>query len=310
MRTTTATTDLDDDTRAQISALIARAVETDGVEPVSEQGMLRLRGGAEPTRHLVSRQDRSVAGYAQLDVDSASAEVVVDPSRRQHGIGRTLVDELIVDSGPGLRVWAHGDLPSAAALAASRGFERVRALWQMSRPLAGQLPEPQVPDGVVVDTFTPGVDDADWVRLNAAVFARHPEQGRLTLADLRDRMGLPWFDPAGFLVARRSGHMVGFHWTKVPDVTTGEVYVVGVDAAERGTGLGRALTLVGLHHLRSSGLDTVTLYVDEDNQPAIRLYVALGFTRVAVDVMYAPRPAHARPTQPSPAHDHEGLAVP
>ena len=61
------------------------------------------------------------------------------------------------------------------------------------------------------------------------------------------------------------GSLVGFHWTKIhgghekPDDAgghghepIGEVYVVGVDPAERGTGLGRALTLTGLRYLRAA----------------------------------------------------------
>ncbi len=90
--------------------------------------------------------------------------------------------------------------------------------------------------------------------------------------------------------------LAGFHWTKVhgddgPSVphghkAIGEVYVVGVHPSERGSGLGRALTLAGLAHLRSRGLSQVMLYVDEENRSAIRLYESLGFTRWDVDVMY------------------------
>jgi mycothiol synthase len=72
----------------------------------------------------------------------------------------------------------------------------------------------------------------------------------------------------------------------------GEVYVVGVDPAEQGSGLGRALTLAGLHYLRDRGVDQAMLYVDEDNVPAIRMYEALGFTRAHVDAMYRRPPGN------------------
>jgi mycothiol synthase len=119
---------------------------------------------------------------------------------------------------------------------------------------------------------------------------------------LRERE--PWFDPAGFFIAETGGLMAGFHWTKVhppgeqdgspdsgappgpPSPAIGEVYVVGVDPAEQGSGLGRALTLAGLHHLSDLGVAQAMLYVDEDNVPAIRMYEALGFTRTRIDAMY------------------------
>jgi mycothiol synthase len=101
-------------------------------------------------------------------------------------------------------------------------------------------------------------------------------------------------------MAERDGKLVGFHWTKihrpadedsagdgVAHDPIGEVYVVGVDPGERGSGLGRALTLVGLRYLRSQGLSQVMLYVDETNTPAIRLYESLGFTHWGTDIMFA-----------------------
>ena len=125
--------------------------------------------------------------------------------------------------------------------------------------------------------------------LNAAAFARHPEQGRLTVADLHERMAQPWFDPAGLLlvVEDATGQVVAFHWTKVEGGShSGEVYVVGVDPAHQGRGLGGPVTRLGLAHLARTGLREVELYVDGDNTAARRTYERLGFTDAAVDGQY------------------------
>ena len=62
--------------------------------------------------------------------------------------------------------------------------------------------------------------------------------------------------------------------------------MIGVDPAEQGTGLGRALTLAGLRYLQSREIPAVMLYVNGENAAAIRLYGSLGFAHSATDVMY------------------------
>jgi mycothiol synthase len=279
-----------DDDLDTVAALVEAATAADGVAPLSEHGMLQLRGST-PTAHLVASEAGRIVGYAQLDGDSGAAELVVHPDHRRRGFGRQLVARLSTETGTSeLKIWAHGDLPAARFLAAATGLQPVRSLWQMGRPLADDLPKPWIPEDVVVDTFVPGADDEAWVALNARAFAGHPEQGAWTLSDLHERMAEPWFDPSGFFVARRGPSMIGFHWTKVHDESTGEVYVVGIDPAQRGRGLGQALTLVGMHHLEQIGLERVILYVDESNRSAVRLYQGLGFVRVGLDVVYARPP--------------------
>ncbi len=279
--------------------------------------MLHLRyGGDSGGRNLLVSRGSELAGYAHLDLAGQAAgpsgELVIDPAHRQHGLGLALVRALVAEAGERpLRLWAHGDLPAASRLAAAAGFERVRALWQMRRSLRAPLARPQLASGLAVRTFVIGRDEDAWTDLNSRAFSRHPEQGAWTRADLDLREREPWFDPAGFFLAERDGKLAGFHWTKIhgqgdeagaQDTTAqdtsgqdtgaheheviGEVYVVGVDPDERGTGLGRALTLIGLRYLRSRGLSQVMLYVDEDNTPAIRLYESLGFTHRGTDVMF------------------------
>jgi mycothiol synthase len=288
-------------TEPQVTAvlgLVEHAARADGVAPLSEQGMLHVRyGGGRDTADLLVSSDGNVAGYAHLDPpaggEPAAGELVVDPAFRRHGIGRALADAMAARAGePGLRVWAHGDLPAAGALAAAAGFERTRSLWQMRAPLAEPLAEPRLAAGVTVRSFRAGQDEDAWLALNATAFATHPEQGAWTPADLELREREAWFDPAGFFLAVRGDRLAGFHWTKIHPAegtapAIGEVYVVGVDPAERGTGLGRALTLIGLSYLRDRGLAEVLLYVDESNVAAIRLYESLGFARWSVDVMFS-----------------------
>ncbi len=281
-------------TAAAVRRLASAAAAVDGVEPLSEATLLRLSAAGEPVHHLLARDEPGddtgeVLGYAQLD-ETATAELVVVPHARRQGIATRLLDELAgIPAQAPLQVWAHGDHAAAAALARRRGLSRTRVLLQLRRPLSADLPEPRWPANVSLRTFVPGRDEAAWLAVNAAAFASHPEQGRWTARDLAQREAQDWFDPNGFFLAERAGELVGFHWTKIhTDVTPaiGEVYVVGVRPQDSGRGLGPALTLAGLHYLRSRGLTDVMLYVDESNVPAVKTYERLGFTRWAVDVCY------------------------
>ncbi len=301
--------------RAAVLEVVSEAADADGVSPLSEHVVLHLKYGGDPlARHVLLSYQGRLAGYGHLDpadqVEGPAAEMVIRPGVRRRGLGRLLGRALVSEADGGdLRLWAHGDLPAAAGLAAAVGFRRSRALWQMRRSLSAELAEPRLPAGVTVRTFRVGLDEDAWLDLNRRAFAQHPEQGAWTRSDLELREREPWFDPAGFFLAERDGRLAGFHWTKVhpgvrPDAPAavgtglraaddrardaiGEVYVVGVDPGERGTGLGRALTLIGARHLRSLGLAEVMLYVDETNVAAIGLYASLGFEHSGTDVMFS-----------------------
>ncbi len=279
---------------AGVRALADRAAAADGVPQLSEQTLLQLDDPAATVTHLLVRPAAAGApvGYAQLDgsaADGATAELIVDPHLRRQGIGGRLLAAVEDAAAAELQVWAHGDTEAARRLAARRGYVRSRVLLQLRRSLDAALPDPVWADGVRVRTFETGRDEQAWLDVNNAAFATHPEQGGWTLHDVAQREQLDWFDPAGVFLAERAGELVGFHWTKVhheerPPI--GEVYIVGVRPQDGGQGLGRALTLAGLHHLRGRGLADVLLYVDEDNVPAVKTYERLGFTRYATDVQY------------------------
>lgn len=169
---------------------------------------------------------------------------------------------------------------------AARSIELVpeREVLQMRRPLPADPPR-----DLTLRGFVAGTDDEAWLDVNNRAFAWHPDQGGWELTTLHDRLAEPWFDPAGFLIYEDpvDGRMAGFCWTKVHESTdplVGEIYVIGVDPSYAGRGLGRELTLAGLDHLhRIRGAEIGMLYVEHDNEAAVRLYERLGFEVHQVD---------------------------
>jgi mycothiol synthase len=287
-------TSLSDDDQRRIREVISAAKAVDGVSPVGDQVLRELPH--DRTRHLVAVDGDDIIGYLNLSPAEpqapAMAELVVHPQGRRHGVGSAMAREALSEGGDGTRIWAHGNLDPARATAAALGLKIVRELLQMRRPLADLPPLPAA-DGVRITTYSGPGDDAELLRVNNSAFAWHPEQGGWTDADIAERRGEPWFDPDGLFMAvdEHTGKLAGFHWTKVHSADLGEVYVVGVDPAAQGAGLGATLTLVGLHHLAErlagSSQAAVMLYVEADNSAAVKTYRRLGFDVHAVDAAYS-----------------------
>ncbi|WP_101653236.1 mycothiol synthase [Brevibacterium ihuae] len=284
---------------AQLPALLDAATRADGLLPISDGLLAALGESAEGTRMWTADTGDELLGFGVAAEQGArwAAEAVVAPDSRGTGLGGELVramhDELTA-AGAGAWFWSHGDHPAAAHLAAALGYERERELLQLhTDPLDRlTLPEPRTPEDTTIRPFAPGDEDG-WLQVNNAAFDWHPEQGGQARSDIAAIVDAPGFDPADVLIAERANAVIGFHHTKLhrdhpSGAVTGEVYVIGVDPAVHAAGVGRALTVAGMHHLRGIGAEVVELYVESDNVPARRLYESLGFTHTIVHVSYAP----------------------
>jgi mycothiol synthase len=245
-------------------------------DPLDESAQLRVK------HHGLAGGALWLAGADGFALAHAgSVDLAVAPDARGRGLGRELADAALAGEDP-ITAWSHNDHPAAAVLAEQHGLRRARELWVMRRPAGVPLPELVVPRDVTVRGYRD--EDRDEVlRVNAAAFAHHPEQGSMDADDLAARMAEEWFDPAGLLVADDGDRLLAFHWTKQHDAELGEVYVVAVDPQAQGRGLGRVVTLAGLHHLQGLGVAEVLLYVESDNAPAVRVYSGLGFTHADAD---------------------------
>jgi mycothiol synthase len=264
----------DEATRVAVLRLAERIEDEDGAPPLSDQSLTHVRSAH--VEHFVARDDGDLLAYAQRDGDSAEIAAVPETLR------------LVLDavSTPGQKVWSHGRRSRLATVLDERGYERIRELYQLRRPLGSLPDDPPLAEGVVVRAFEPGRDDDAWLAVNAAAFATHAEQGRWTHDDLQARIDEPWFDEAGFLLAEREGQLLGYHWTKVHPGGAGEVYVLGIAPQAQGSGLGNALLVRGLRYLAGRGCPEVLLYVDGDNPSALGLYERAGFTEHDLDVQW------------------------
>jgi mycothiol synthase len=312
--------------RDQVTVLADSVRQFDGVEAISEAPRLALAGGDPGVRHFLARRDRRLAGYAQLEARGPSAEMAVHPEARGLGVAAGLIEALAA-AEPGLRLWAHGDLGPSRRVAAALGMVPVRELWEMTVPRgapASPLDQPDPPAPAPAQAafrirpFDPAQDREAWVELNALAFADHPEQGRMTLHDLDQRVAQSWFDPAGLILAEGRpadtvtakpagppgaaapsapnsrapnrpeliGHvLIGYVWTKI-EAGAGEIYAIGVHPAAQGQRLGTHLLELALRRLARQGVSEVRLFVEADNGRAIAAYRRQGFRLTRRDIQY------------------------
>ena len=240
-------------------------------------------------------------GIRALQGDRHAAEFLIAPDHRGQGLGERLLTT-ILDEEPEAWCWSHGDHPAAKHLAQKHGLSRDRVLYQMrtdSGLSLDALPETQTPDGVEIRSFAPGDEDG-WLSVNNAAFDWHPEQGGQTRADIDAVVTAADFDPNTFVIAARDEEVIGFHQTKITDTDDegrlGEVYVVGVDPRIHAKGVGKALTIEGMRRMVAAGAETIELYVESDNAPALGLYERLGFHVAVAHVAYAPASAEVTGT--------------
>lgn len=279
--------------RDAIGDLLTAVTAHDGIAPLDEAARLALTGAQ--ARHLLVTDpetsngpagEGNVVGYAGILADG-TVQGMVHPEHRRRGHGAALL-RAALDHRPDAGVWAHGALEHAMAFLTSRGLRETRRLLTMHRRLGAEDPLPPTrtsrPEGLTLETFEPERDAEDWLAVNAAAFADHPEQGEMTRDDLDQRLAEPWFDPEDLLLARRDGTLQGFVWIKQESGTEPELYVVATAPSAQGHGIASLLLAASLNRLQETGAPGVELYVEADNTAAVALYERWGFTVSGQDV--------------------------
>ena len=215
--------------------------------PLDDQVRLDLDHGtaAERTHLLAGDPSGLLIGYAHLDLRNrhlgeraprGRARPPPRRCRRERSRGR--LDA--TDHRP--RTPASGRTGTSKAAASPRRTPRVAAGPRAAADAAsargrGGVSLPTPPDVTYPRRSSRAADEEAWVAVNAAAFAQHPEQGRMTSATCGSGAAAV-VRPGRLLPGRaRTATLLGSHWTKVhparrPDGAVGEVYVVGVDPAD------------------------------------------------------------------------------
>ena len=276
----------------EVSSLISAAWRADGARPLNDHLWLGLReGGRQGFAGVIARDDATghIVGYCQVSRgnESWSLDLIVHPVHRYDSLEiapdliRSALDVVSSEGGGHVHWWVFEPNNIHRQLASEVGLRQGRRLLQLRRPLP--LPTEVVAEIANFEScaFRPGMDEDAWLSVNNSAFGHHPEQGGWTKEILRSRMSEDWFDPEGFRLHHEADQLAAFCWTKLHHDTEpaiGEIYVIAVDPSMSGKGLGRLMTITGLHHIEQQGITDAMLYVDADNASAIAMYTALGFT--------------------------------
>lgn len=174
-----------------------------------------------------------------------------------------------------------------------------------------------------VEAFGTEHVEESWIAANNQAFSWHPEQGGWDRDRLHRSMEAEWFDPQDVIFlwdvgaagssageagaagsnAGEAGDpdaavdkrpvLAGFHWTKWHGAAedsakaVGEVYVIALASEYQGRGLSGHLLRLGIKQMVNKGATEVILYVEKDNESAVRVYEKSGFDIAENHVVYA-----------------------
>ncbi|GLZ40062.1 GNAT family N-acetyltransferase [Actinokineospora sp. NBRC 105648] len=238
------------------------------------------------------------ARRAITDLDLLRLLGGVAPTHRRRGLGRELLTRLAAlaldlhaTRAPGspvqLLVPVHENNAGHAALATSEGYTPIRWFFDMRADLAVLPAQAAVPEGYLLEHYTPDFDDL-WRDLRNDTFAEHWGSGPVDAEFWRAHyVGSEPF------VAEHSAHLRDLATGELASFVLSQHYAadavarghrelwiadVGTRAAHRGRGLAGALLSHVMHAARAEGYATAGLSVDADNETgALGVYERAGF---------------------------------
>jgi mycothiol synthase len=247
---------------------------------------------------LIAEWKGEPAGMVQALVDKFREEkkgfiqsLGVLPEFRRRGIARKLVSEAISSlKERGMNIaaaWAQTDRLACVRLYESFGFKCVRASSLMKRSLAESL---EIEASEAIGFREAQLDNDQEValinRLDNEAFKEHFNYRPVTIEETKYMLfEIPWFQHQRAWFAVDSGQPVGYVITGIDvglnrekSMKCGWILDIGVLKTFRRQKIGSNLMLRAMQTLKSQGMESALLYVDDQNPTgAIKLYEKVGF---------------------------------
>ena len=250
--------------------------------------------GFDPARDAwVAEGPGGLVGYAyagdQFRTGELEADLWVHPEHyepelagRLLGLAERRAAALAVERGyeePTLDIYCVGANRSKRDLLRSHGYELVRTVYRMSVDLGEGLPAAEVPEGLEIHTFRPGVDEHAMFETMHDAFVDHFRRSDEPFEAWKTRLlghpnflpelwWLAWDDAAG----EAAGGVIAYDHGDL-----GWIQGLGVRRPWRRRGLGAALLAHALAAFEARGQSRVDLGVDAEGATRpLRLYERAG----------------------------------
>ena len=259
---------------------------------------------------LWENQDKLTA-LALLDIPESKHEIdgylwfYIHPSMRGRGLEKEIInwsEKRLSEVGKErnlpvkLRTYSRQNDTFQIPLLENRGYIIDRHFLTMVRSLNEPIPEPEFPAEFQLSHLTGEKDAKAWVEMFNESFIDHWNHHDLTVETVRQWMNDSSYQPELDLVAiAPNGTFAAFCDCQIkveenPYKRSNEGWIdfIGTRRGFRQMGLGKAILLAGLHHLKTAGAEIAKLSVDADSLTgATKLYKSVGFHPVETWLSWA-----------------------
>ena len=247
------------------------------------------RADLELDSWLLEQDGRAAAlGWVEDHEDLMLGFGCVHPDAKGRRLGSWLADRSEARAREkgrrAIRQFATASDAAARTLFESRGYREVRRFYELTIELGGELPEPELPEGLSIDTFRPE-DARAWHAAASEAFEEEWGFDPLSFDEWWElRSKAPDFDPTVWFLVRDGGEIAALARCDAGRRGGGSVGMLGVRRPWRRRGLGLALLRHAFREFRRRGYERVSLGVDAQNPTgATRLYERAG---MSVDAEY------------------------